>query len=701
MTEQHPKSTVPAWAWWLAGGAALLVLICVCITIAFGVFGLGINLFRAGNAAQTRSITVQPVMPAPTTAPAQPAAPAGSDGAAEPAADDASPTLAPIPTATAAEELTSELPPRDRYDLAQRYLGIGDVPPPDPVSYQLGDVIPFWVSNDDTNQTVEVDAELVYMADNVYMWVEEGMRYDEDAMAESAERFSQETYPTDRSYFGSEASPGIDGDPRLHILHSVQLGDGIAGYFYSPSEYPASVVPYSNEKEIFFINIGNTQPGDPHYDAVLAHEFQHMIHWNVDQNEESWLNEGLSELAAYLNGYGASSAVPIFLANADLQLTTWPETGSAGPHYGAGFMFALYFLDRFGQDGLRALVASELNGLSGVDATLEALDAGVTADDVFADWVIANLLNAPGVGDGHYGYADLAGTPRAAVDLSIDEVPGELSEVVHQYGTDYVEITRSGPLTVTFDGSDSVQLIPTNTANTDGDDATDDHQVWWSGRGDDSDMMLTREVDLSGVSAAELTYDAWYDIEELWDYAYLSVSADGGQTWQILPTPYTTEENPHGNSYGPGYTGRSADQDAANAEGWLHEAISLNAYAGQPILLRFEMITDDAVNQPGLAVDNLCIAAIDWCDDAESADPGWDPQGFVRHDNTLTQRFVVQAIVPDRSGNVQVLRMPLDAANRGSLSFTVDSGSPATLAISGLTRHTTEVASYTLTVGQE
>lgn len=695
MTEQRPKSTVPAWAWWLAGGAAVMVLICVCVTIAVGVFGF--SMFTGSRTAQTVSITAVQVMPTATAAPAF-----LPDEAEQPddetASDEASPTLAPIPTTTAADELTSELPPRNRYDLALRYLGIGEAATPESTSYEIGDVIPFWVSNDDTNQTVEVDAELVYVADNVYMWVEEGMRYDEEAMAESAERFSQETYPTDRAYFGSEASPGIDGDPRLHILHSVQLGDAIAGYFYSPSEYPASVVPFSNEKEIFFINISNTQPGDPHYDAVLAHEFQHMIHWNVDQNEESWLNEGLSELAAYLNGYGISSATPIFLANPDLQLTTWPETGTAGAHYGAGFLFALYFLDRFGQDGLRDLVASDLNGLSGVDATLETLNAGVGADDVFADWAIANLLNAPGAGDGQYGYEDLPSGQRATVNLTIDEVPGTLSETVHQYGTDYIELTQPGDVTVTFDGSDSVQLIPTNTANTDGDDATDDHTVWWSSRGDDSDMMLTREVDLSGVSAAELTYDVWYDIEELWDYAYLSVSTDGGTTWQILPTPYSTEEDPHGNSYGPGYTGRSAEVADANAEGWLDEAISLNDFAGQPILLRFEMITDDAVNRPGLAIDNLCIDAIGWCDDAESADAGWQPAGFVRHDNTLAQRFIVQAIVPERNGNVQVLHMPLDAGNQGSVSFTVENGSPATLAISGLTHHTTETADYTLTV---
>jgi immune inhibitor A len=111
------------------------------------------------------------------------------------------------------------------------------------------------------------------------------------------------------------------------------------------------------------------------------------------------------------------------------------------------------------------------------------------------------------------------------------------------------------------------------------------------------------------------------------------------------------------------------------------------------------MITDDAVNQPGLAIDNLCVDAIGWCDDAETEDAGWDARGFVRHDNVLRQNYVVQAIVPGADGtSVDVTRMALDDMNEGTLTFTVSESSPAVLAVSGLTRNTTQPAAYTLTV---
>lgn len=693
-TTHTSQSKDNLWLWIALGGGVLIAVLCACLIvlagagIAFGVWG-GLARPVTYAPATLFSSSTRPSYDEATPAPTLPVTPMDVPGN----------TPAPM-MPVAPEALMAELPPRDRYDLARRFLGISEATPPTPRTYAVGDVISFWVDNDDAEAVVEVRAELVYIAENVYMWVEQGLSYDYAALVESAERFSQETYPTNRAYFGSEASPGIDGDPRLHILNSGQLGWSILGYFYSPSEYPVSVVPYSNEKEIFFINIENIQPGE-YYDGVLAHEFQHMIHWNVDRNEESWMNEGMSELAAFLNGFGPSDAIPFFLMDPDLQLNSWPD--DPGASYGSAFLFNAYFLDRFGQDALRELVANPGNGLAAVDETLAHIGAGVTADEVFADWVIANLLNDADIPPGIYGYPNIPALyPLSRIEgFSVYPVDSGWRQV-HQYGTDYIEMYGPAELTIGFEGTQQVRILPANTYNTDGDTTTDDHFVWWSNRGDDSDMTLTRRLDLTDVNQAVLEYDVWYAIEEGWDYAYLAVSTDDGETWTILPTPHTTTDDPHGNSYGSGYTGFSRDQPGANAEGWLHESIDLSAYAGQEILLRFELITDDAVNEPGLALDNLCLRAIGWCDDAEAEDGGWEARGFVRHNNVLAQRFVVQAVVPDGSGSYQVVRMPLDQTNRGEMTVTVPGGGePAVLVVSGLTRHTTEAASYryTITVG--
>ena len=52
---------------------------------------------------------------------------------------------------------------------------------------------------------------------------------------------------------------------------------------------------------------------------------------------------------------------------------------------------------------------------------------------------------------------------------------------------------------------------------------------WWGGNGDSIDTTLEREFDLSGVESATLEFWMWYEIEEDWDYAFVSVSTDDGE----------------------------------------------------------------------------------------------------------------------------------------------------------------------------
>ena len=44
-------------------------------------------------------------------------------------------------------------------------------------------------------------------------------------------------------------------------------------------------------------DLRSMEPNSSFYDGTLAHEFQHMIHWANDRNEDTWVNEGMSDLA--------------------------------------------------------------------------------------------------------------------------------------------------------------------------------------------------------------------------------------------------------------------------------------------------------------------------------------------------------------------------------------------------------------------
>ena len=120
-----------------------------------------------------------------------------------------------------------------------------------------------------------------------------------------------------------------------------------------------------------------------------------------------------------------------------------------------------------------------------------------------------------------------------------------------------------------------------------------------------------------------------------WDFAYVEVSGDGGETWTILETTLTTNENPNGTSFGPGITGEST--------GWVEDSVDLTPYAGGEVLIRFEYVTDDAVNGRGLCLDDFVLAEIGWTDDAES-DGGWEANGFARLNNLVPEEFLVQIV---------------------------------------------------------
>jgi immune inhibitor A len=199
------------------------------------------------------------------------------------------------------------------------------------------------------------------------------------------------------------------------------------------------------------------------------------------------------------------------------------------------------------------------------------------------------------------------------------------------------------------------------------------------------------------MAEASLSAWLWYDLEADYDYAYVEVSDDGGQTWHILAGDLASTDNPSGNSYGPAYTGISGRSDSPE---WVHETFDLSPFAGGPLLLRFEVITDDSINHPGLCLDDVSLPALGFEDGAEEDDAGWQAAGWVRVGDHVPQQFLVQVITLGDSVGVQ--RLALDEQNRGRLTL---SGlgtdlDRAVLVISALAPSTTEPAVYSYSISQ-
>jgi hypothetical protein len=338
-----------------------------------------------------------------------------------------------------------------------------------------------------------------------------------------------------------------------------------------------------------------------------------------------------------------------------------------------------YLMGRLGEQSIRDLVTHPANGVSGIDAV--SARHGLTFEDIFGDWLIANYLDnrvlSPSAVTARYLYPDHVVGP-VSIDARHNAFPVQRQSTVHQYAADYIELGGHGNLLVEFSGDTTVRLVPTN--------AHSGRYAWWSNRGDDSDVMLTRAFDLRYVDRATLRVSMWYDIETDWDYAYIEVSVDGGETWEVLDGQFTTLTNPHGNSFGAAYTGRS--------DGWIEEVVDLGAYAGRQILVRFEYITDDAVTGAGWLIDDVRIPELGYVDDLESGPEGWIAEGFVYSDNRVSQRYLVQLV--SLADDIHVYRVPVDETGYGRIELRGlgDQVDSAVLVISALAPATTEVAAY-------
>jgi len=592
---------------------------------------------------------------------------------------------------------TVPVPIRDLRDLALRLRpGVDSIPESESAhEYAVGDRIPFWVANVDSNEHFQIEAELLYKNDVVYVWAERGHDLDPDAMAASADRFAQQIYPQVRAFFGSEPNPGIDGDPRLHVLHARRLGRGIAGYFSGADAFSSLANPFSNQKEMFSISLDWLLHLRDYelYETVLAHEFQHMVHWHNDRNEETWVNEGLSELAQEVAGYPPDLGFAgVYARNPDTQLNTWNiDPDDNGRHYGGAYLFMAYFLQRFGEDLMRAVVSQPENGTRGFDAALQEAGLSLSFEDVFADWVIANY-----VGDfdalaqqGIFGYRQLQ-APKPALADSIGRLTqGAKSGSVANFGVDYISISGRGDATIYFHGNTTTRFADVERFS--------GNRAWWSNRADDSDVRLTREFDLTGASPAEdltMTVRMWYDIEEDYDYGYVLVSRDG-RKWDILPGQRTTTDNPSGNSFGAAYTARSAPSRLTGTPSWIEERFDLRDYAGEKIWVRFEYVTDDAVNAPGWFIDEVEIPSIGYATNWEDSAGNWVSEGWMLTDNRLPQEWLVQTMVFHNGALTGLSRAPVDSDGELHIGLDgLDKESEIVLAISGLTPVTTEEAVY-------
>jgi hypothetical protein len=244
------------------------------------------------------------------------------------------------------------------------------------------------------------------------------------------------------------------GDPDLSVL--VYELEGYKGYLFDGYFRAEDLTPFNAScqnnpmiycsNELGMIHLNANDAGSDYMIGVVAHEFEHMIHFARDPNEEVWVNEAMAELAMVWHGYEDPGNLGFYTDNPDAPLVVQDFVD-----YGAVLLFGAYLEERLGPEGITALVADTMTGLAGVKAHLPD---GLTWESLFGQWVAANVLDAPAAANGEYGYdlvdvPEFATTPLGAVPL--DQQATVPASAGGYYTLDATAVPFDETLTVTFD----------------------------------------------------------------------------------------------------------------------------------------------------------------------------------------------------------------------------------------------------------
>jgi len=470
--------------------------------------------------------------------------------------------------------------------------------------------------------------------------------------------FDNKIYPIDTEYFGTPdfldgsyaALPGMLGLPSDYYCEengrNVILVSNIRDENYYDPTYPyyiagfySSAFEYYFDRNVITIDcyawerrIGPLGyewiPGVPVtrpyvYESTIAHEYQHLIHDDYNPEDDTFMNEGCSMYAELLCGYGIDPTyINSYFYTPDNSLTVWGDQGDINilADYGAAALWVAYLSDHYGgADLIRYFVQSGIPGIDGINAALKAFKYKVKFEDVYHDWRLANLIHADYPGCGKYNYKSINLSDPSIIHVRMYEVGGipvpwtkgtsfgntltilgydtGVSKI-GPFGTDYIAFENwTRPSFIYFDGDDVAQYGWQLT--TEG--------YWWSNGENLMNALLIGKAYVDPNNPT-LTLVTRYGIETSWDFGFVQVSTDGGQTWKSLENEYTTYEHdpdahPEIIANLPGLTGYNPDWP-----NWTTMSFDLSAYKGMNVLIGFRYMTDWATLYEGWYIQSASVS---------------------------------------------------------------------------------------------
>jgi len=114
-----------------------------------------------------------------------------------------------------------------------------------------------------------------------------------------------------------------------------------------------------------------------------------------------------------------------------------------------------------------------------------------------------------------------------------------------------------------------------------------------------SSTTLAQDIDLGDATGASLSFMAKWEIEPGYDYVQVLASGNSGLSWTALCGNYTKSGSGFQATGEPLFDGTQAT--------WVQEEMSLDAFLGGPVRLRFRLISDGFVTGDGFYFDDLKV----------------------------------------------------------------------------------------------
>lgn len=346
----------------------------------------------------------------------------------------------------------------------------------------------FLVRNRKTGAYDEVTAVLVYNGRRARIWVDtldrkriktstvNGLAKGLDSVTVTASRNpAKSIIENDEEVFGKAPANGFDPetpevtDFLLTDIKDVLIGAFVAGFF---SPWDQTTNPGSNKMNLLYIDSReglSTQSSSAIYEVLntMAHEFQHLIHYNTNNASNVVFNEGCSEVASIINGYQNRQNTG-FLLNTNVPMFKWnhDDGNLILRDYERAMTFVHYMYEQCGEQFITALTHTKTDNMDRVADALRQIGDSRKWEDLFCSWVAANYA---GNFTQPYGYRDRlsTATPTAHGTFSSPFDPvGNI--IVQQHAAAYLVYNSPGAVKVKFTANQPMKVMAMLYSKVDG-----------------------------------------------------------------------------------------------------------------------------------------------------------------------------------------------------------------------------------------